>query len=51
MQQSREAATDPPPETRAFVDRHIDANNRVDVDEMLLTVHPDEELKSISDEP
>jgi hypothetical protein len=36
---------------RTLVDRHIDAYTRVDVGEMLLTVHPDEELKSISDEP
>lgn len=34
---------------RALVDRYIDAYNRMNVDEMLLTVHPDVEFKNISD--
>jgi hypothetical protein len=36
---------------RTLVDRHIDAYTRVDVGEMLLTVHPGVELKNLSDEP
>ena len=37
-----------PAEMRALVDRYIEAYNRMDVDEMLLTVHPDVEFKNIS---
>jgi hypothetical protein len=33
---------------RALVDRYIDAYNRMDVDKMLLTVHPNVEFKNIS---
>jgi ketosteroid isomerase-like protein len=35
-------------EMRALVDRYIDAYNRMDIAEMLLTVHPDVEFKNIS---
>jgi hypothetical protein len=34
---------------RALVDRYIEAYNRMNVDEMLLTVHPDVEFKNISE--
>lgn len=33
---------------QALVDRYIDAYNRLDIDEMLLTVHPGVEFKNIS---
>jgi ketosteroid isomerase-like protein len=35
-------------EMRALVERYIDAYNRTDIAEMLLTVHPDVEFKNIS---
>jgi len=31
---------------RTLVDRYIDAYNRMDIEEMLLTVHPDVEFKN-----
>lgn len=33
---------------RTLVDRYIDAYNRMDINEMLLVVHPDVEFKNIS---
>jgi hypothetical protein len=36
---------------RALVDKYIDAYNHMDVDEMLLTVHPDVKFKNLSDAP
>ncbi len=35
-------------EMRTLVDRYIDAYNRMDIAEILLTVHPDVEFKNIS---
>ena len=37
-----------PTEMRALVDRYIDAYNRMNVDEMLMTVHRDIEFENIS---
>jgi len=37
-----------PNEMRTLVDRYIHAYNLMDIDEMLLTVHPDVEFKNIS---
>ncbi|MDK9705554.1 MAG: nuclear transport factor 2 family protein [Desulforhopalus sp.] len=37
-----------PDEMKTLVERYIAAYNRMDVDEMLLTVHPDVEFKNIS---
>ena len=37
-----------PTEMRTLIDRYINAYNRMDVDEMLLTVHPNVEFKNIS---
>ncbi len=37
-----------PAEMRTLVDRYIDAYNRMDIDGMLLVVHPDIEFKNIS---
>lgn len=37
-----------PTEMRALVDRYIDAYNRMDVDGMLLAVHPDVTFENIS---
>ena len=34
---------------RVLVDRYIEAYNRMDVDEMLLTVHPDVDFKNSSE--
>lgn len=34
---------------RALVERYIEAYNRMDVDEMLLTVHPDVDFKNVSE--
>jgi len=39
-----------PAEIRVLVDRYIDAYNRMDIDKMLLTIHPDVEFKNISGE-
>lgn len=33
---------------KALVERYIDAYNRMNVDEMLLTVHPDVEFRNVS---
>ena len=35
-------------EMRTLVERYISAYNRMDIDEMLLTIHPDVEFKNIS---
>jgi hypothetical protein len=37
-----------PTEFRALVDRYIDAYNRMDVEDMLVDVHPQVEFKNIS---
>ena len=37
-----------PDEMRTLVERYIDAYNRMNVDEMLLTVHQDVEFKNVS---
>lgn len=37
-----------PDEMKTLVERYIDAYNRMNVDEMLLTVHPDVEFKNVS---
>lgn len=37
-----------PTEIRALVDHYIDAYNRKDIDDMLLSVHPQVEFKNIS---
>lgn len=37
-----------PDEMRTLIERYIDAYNRMNVDEMLLTVHQDVEFKNVS---